>query len=111
MSLNQTAPFRAVVSGTVTLAVSATSTNYALATYPTNAPLDSRSVYILVQGANPVHIEFHNSSAGIAATSGVAMPVWPGVPTIVGINGDTTRVVALAVSGPSLTSFTIGYGL
>lgn len=102
--------FRAVVSGTTTLAVSATSTNYALATYPTNAPADKRAVYIVVQGANLVHVEFHNSSAGIAATSGVAMPIYPGVPTVVGINGDTTRVVALAVSGPSLTSFTIGYG-
>lgn len=110
MSINATTPFRAVVSGTVTIAVSATSTNYALASYPTNAPSDIRSVYILVQGANPVHVEFHTSSAGVAATSGVAMPVWPGIPTIVGIDGSITRVVALAVSGPSLTSFTIGYG-
>ncbi len=108
MAVQYNSGFTPVVSGTILVAVSATSTAYALASWPTNYPLDVRSVRVYNQGLNIVNIEFYNAATGIAATSGVAMPIAPGSVEVFGVNGATTHLHALATSAASLTSFTIG---
>lgn len=101
--------FRPVLSGSIAPAVSATSTAYALVTYPTSMPVDNRVVQIYNQGANIVHVEFNTSATGVTATIGKATPVPPGERLFAYLDGDETHVVAIATSGPSTTSFTIGY--
>ena len=101
--------FRAVLSGSIAPAVSATSTAYALVTYPTSMPVDNRAVQVYNQGSNIIHYEFNTSATGVTATVGKATPVPPGERVVALLDGDETHVVAIATSGPSTTSFTIGY--
>ncbi len=101
--------FRPVLSGSIAPAVSATSTAYALVSFPDDAPKDNRVMYVYNQGANITHFETHTAATGVTATVGKATPVPPGERVLTYLDGDETHVVAIATSGPSTTSFTIGY--
>jgi len=101
--------FKPLLSGSIAPAISATSsTAYPLVTYPTDYPSDGRTLMVYNQGANIIHFELNTAATGVAATIGKATPVPPGERLFVGLDGDETHVVAIATSGPSTTSFTIG---
>jgi len=104
-------PFRPFLSGGIAPAVSATSaTGYALVAWPANAPQDDLSVLVSNLGANIVYFEFGTSANGRVATATKAMPINPASSRVVSTDNTTTYVNAIAMSGPSTTSFIIGYG-